>query len=150
MGGVNLFAQRLTVDLSTLPATRNADPFTKRFDDFLVEFPAWPAGTNWTAFDRIIVRAKYFDSNNREMRQQDDQVMVVLIYDPKGDIRGPEMGPGPNTPVKAFNVGGGSSTIHTDRGMRFRLDKAPGAILFQNANANVRFVEITEITFFKN
>jgi hypothetical protein len=150
MGGVSLFAQeRLTVNLSTLPFTRNAEPLTARWGDVLIRFPAWPANVDWTRFNRVIIRAKYFNAEGNEIRQQDDHVMVTLIYNPEGDIRGPEMGPGPNTPLKAFNVGGGSSTVHTDRGAPIRLERAPGAILFQNANANVRFIEVTEITFFR-
>jgi len=106
MGSVNLFAQdRLTVDLKTLPATRNEAAFTKSWDDFLVEFPVWPANINWANFNRVIVRIKYFDANNQEIPQADSQVMVTLIYDPKGDIRGPENGTGPNTPLKVQNVG---------------------------------------------
>ena len=151
MGSMSLFAQdRLTVDLSTLPAIRNEAAFTKQYDDFLVRFPAWPANINWSNFNRIIVRAKYFGANGNEIRQDNDLLMVVLIYDPDGDIRGPGSGPGPNTPLKVFNVGGNFTTIHTNRGVALSLDKAPGAILFQNLGANVRFVEIQEITFFKN
>ena len=149
-GGLSLFAQdRYTVPLNTLPATRNAEPFTKRFDDFLIRFPAFPANINWSNFDRVIVRARYFNAAGNEIRQQDDRAMVVLIYDPAGDIRGPEMGPGPNTPLKQFNIGGGSGSVHRDGGSAIRLDKAPGAILFQNSHADVRFIEVDEITFFK-
>jgi hypothetical protein len=150
MGGIGLFAQdRLTVDLSTLPATKNANAFTKNYDDFLITFPAWPSNINWSNFNRIIVKVKYFGANGNEIRQADGQAMVVLIYDPAGDIRGPEMGAGPNTPLKEFNLGGGSSSLHRDAGGRLNINKAPGAILFQNSNVNVRFIEVQEITFFR-
>jgi hypothetical protein len=150
MGSVSLFAQdRLTIDLKTLPLTRNATAFTKNWDDLLIEFPAWPASVNWTNFNRVVVKVKYFDADNKEIAQSDSRVQVVLIYDPKGDIRGPENGPGPNTPLKVQNVGGGSSSISRDTGTALRLTQAPGAILFQNNTTAVRFIEVTEITFFK-
>jgi len=151
MGSVNLFAQdRLTVDLNTLPATRNAAAFTKNYDDFLIEFPEWPATINWANFNRVIIKAKYFDANNREIRQADGKAMVSLIEDPKGDIRGPgDAVPSPNIPFKTFNVGGGSSAVSTNNGAAVRLTKAPGAILFQNSDAGVRFIEVQEITFYK-
>jgi hypothetical protein len=149
MGSVSLFAQdRLTVDLKTLPLTKNATAFTKNYDDLLITFPAWPATVNWTSFDRIIVKVKYFDANNREIRQGDTKAMVTLVYDPNGDLRGPDMGAGPNTPLKVFNVGGTSSPI-SGNGSAIRLTQAPGAILFQNSDANVKFIEVQEITFFK-
>jgi hypothetical protein len=150
MGSVSLFAQdRLTVDLKTLPLTKNSAAFAKNYDDLLIEFPAWPGSVNWANFNRVIVKAKYFDQNNREIRQQDGQAMVTLVYDPKGDLRGPEMGSGPNTPLKVFNVGGGSSSISGTNGTAVRLTQAPGAILFQNSNVNVKFIEVEEITFYR-
>jgi len=151
MGSVSLFAQdRLTVDLKTLPLTKNATAFTKNYDDLLIEFPAWPATINWANFNRIVIKAKYFDSNNREVRQQDGKAMVSLIEDPKGDIRGPgDAVPSPNIPFKTFNVGGGSSSVSSNNGSPVRLTKAPGAILFQNSDVNVKFIEVEEITFYR-
>jgi len=150
VGAVSIFAQdRLTVDLSTLPLTKNDTPFTKNYDDLLITFPAWPSNINWANFNRIIVKAKYFGADGSERKQADTEAMVSLIYDLKGDIRGPDMGPGPNTPLKQFNVGGPSGGISRDTGSAVRLTKAPEAILFQNSNVNVKFIEVTEITFFK-
>jgi len=151
MGSVNLFAQdRLTVDLKTLPLTRNAAAFTKNYDDLFIEFPAWPSTINWTAFNRVIIKAKYFDANNKEIRQADGKAMVSLIEDPKGDIRGPgDAVPSPNIPFKTFNLGGSSSAISTNNGSPVRFTKAPGAILFQNADVGVKFIEVEEITFYK-
>jgi len=151
MGSVSLFAQdRLTVDLKTLPATRNATAFTKNYDDFMVEFPAWPATINWANFNRVIIKAKYFDATGKEIRQNDGMAMVSLIEDPKGDIRGPgDAIPSPNIPFKTFNVGGGSSAISSNNGSPVRFTKAPGAILFQNSTNDVKFIEIQEITFYR-
>jgi len=151
MGSVGLFAQdRLTVDLKTLPMVRNATPFTKQYDDLFIEFPAWPSTINWTVFNRVIIKAKYFDANNNEIRQADGKAMVSLIEDPKGDIRGPgDAVPSPNIPFKTFNVGGSSSPVSGNNGSAVKFTKAPGAILFQNADANVKFIEVQEITFYK-
>jgi len=134
-----------TVDLSTLPMVRNEKPFTKRHDDLLIPFPEFPVDV--ASYSRITIRAKYFDSNGNEIRQNDDNVMVTLIYDVNGDIRGPSNGTGSNTPLKEFHVGGFSGNVHRDRGVRIRLRQAPGAILFQNANPSVKYIEVTEITF---
>jgi hypothetical protein len=151
MGSVGLFAQdRLTVDLKTLPLTRNAEAFKARWDDLMIVFPAWPATINWPNFNRVVVKIKYFDANNREIRQQDGQAILSLVEDPNGDIRGPGTeGPSPNIPYKTYNVGGGSSSISRDTGAMVRFTKAPGAILIQNADANVKFIEVQEITFFR-
>jgi hypothetical protein len=150
VGAVSIFAQdRLSVDLSTLPLTKNATPFVKNYDDLLITFPEWPSSINWSNFNRIIVKAKYFNADGSERRQADTEAMVSLIYDLNGDIRGPDMGPGPNTPLKQFNVGGSSGSVHRDTGSAVRLTKAPQAILLQNSNVNVKFIEVTEITFFK-
>jgi hypothetical protein len=151
MGSVSLMAQakpRLTVDLKTLPLIKNEAAFTKNYDDLLIKFPAWPAGTDFTAFDRIIVKVKYFNANGVEMPQNDTRAMVTLIYDVNGDLRGPDMGPGPNTPLKVLNVGGYSSSI-SGAGSAMKLAKAPEAILFQNSSVDVKFIEVEEITFFK-
>jgi hypothetical protein len=151
MGSVSLMAQgkaRLEVNLKTLPLIKNATAFTKNYDDLLIKFPAWPAGTDFTAFDRVIIKVKYYNEAGVEMSQNDTRAMVTLVYDPDGDLRGPEMGPGPNTPFKMMNVGGYSSSVSTT-GSAMKLAKAPGAILFQNSSADVKFIEVEEITFFK-
>jgi len=151
VGAIGLFAQdRLTVDLSTLPVTKNDTPFAKNYDDLLIVFPPWPSNINWANFNRAIIKAKYYDADGKERRQQDGEAMVTLIYDPNGDIRGPEgQGPFANGPLKTYNLGGNSSGISKDAGSAVRFTKAPGAVLFQNSNVNVKFIEVTEITFFK-
>ena len=133
------------VDLSTLAFVRNEAPLAARWADHFIPFPEFPVDV--TQFQRLTVKALYFDEDGEEITQGDGNVMVTLIYDPDGDWRGPEMGPGPNTPVKEFNVGGFSGMVSTDRGTRIRLNRAPGGILFQNANAAVRYIEVTEIKF---
>ena len=134
-----------SVDINSLPLKRNAKAFTKNYDDLLITFPTFPVDV--TQFKRVTINAKYFDASGKEIAQGDSNAMVVLIYDPKGDIRGPEMGPGKNTPLKEFNVGGASGAVSGEKGTRINLTQQPGAILFQNSNANVKFIEVTEITF---
>ncbi|MDR0501739.1 MAG: CsgG/HfaB family protein [Treponema sp.] len=134
-----------SVNLNALPLKRNDKPFANQWDDFFIPFPQFQVDV--TKYQRITVKVKYFNANGREIEQSDGMAMLSLIYDPKGDWRGPEMGPGPNTPVKEFNLGGYSGQIHTNKGVRMNLTRAPGGILFQNSNANVRFIEVTEITF---
>ena len=140
---------RLEVDLSTLPATINAKPFEKNYDDFPIIFPAWPANIDWTNFNRAIIRVKYYYDDMEEIDPSDGQAMVSLVYDITGDWRGPEMGPGPNTPLKHFNLGGYSGSLHLENGARIRLERAPEMILFQNSNVNVSFIELTELVFFR-
>jgi len=134
-----------SVNLNALPLKRNDKPFANQWDDFFIPFPQFPVDV--TKYQRITVKVKYFNANSREIEQSDGMAMLTLIYDPKGDWRGPERGPGPNTPVKEVNLGGYSGQIHTKKGVRMNLTRAPGGILFQNSSANVRFIEVTEITF---
>ena len=137
------------VDLSTLPLTINPQEFTKSWEDLAIVFPPWDENIDWSYLTRVRIKAKYYWDDMEEIDPSDGLGMVTLVYDVNGDWRGPEMGPGPNTPLKQMNVGGASGTIHTDRGSRMFLDRAPGMILFQNSNVNVSFIEVTEITFFR-
>jgi hypothetical protein len=134
-----------TVGEPTGETVRNRTPFAKNYDDLMILFPQFPVDV--TTFQRVTIKCKYFGADNEEITQGDSNAMVSLIYDLSGDLRGPEMGAGPNTPLKEFNVGGFSGQVSTDRGVRVRLSKAPAAVLFQNSNANVKFIEVTEITF---
>jgi len=134
-----------SVDIGSLPLKKNAKAFTKNYDDLLIEFKTFPVDV--TKFNRVTINAKYFDAAGKEIAQGDSLVSVTLIYDPKGDIRGPDMGPGPNTPLKEFNVGGLSGSISKETGTRVNLKQQPGAILFQNTNISVKFIEVTEIKF---
>jgi hypothetical protein len=147
------------VDLSTMQVValdgtplggtvKNPEPFTKNYDDLMILFP--PIDLDWTEYPRITVTVKYFGADGTEINQGDGNAMVSLIYDITGNIRGPDMGPGPNTPMKEFNIGGYSGTVHKERGSRSRLTKAPQAILFQCSNVNVKYIEVTSIIFHNN
>jgi len=137
------------VDLSTLPLTINPDEFEKNYDDLLILFPPWPDNIDWSYLNRVRININCYWDDMDEITPGDTNAMVSLIYDINGDIRGPADGPGPNTPLKHFNVGGPSGTIHTEGGARLFLDRAPQAILFQNSHEKVSFIEVTEITFFR-
>jgi len=135
-----------TVDLSTLAYVRNAQPLADRpWQMHFIPFPNFPVDV--TLYQRVTIRANYYNADGEEIPQGDEKVMVVLIYDPDGDRGGPPMGPGPNTPLKEFNVGGFSGAVSSDRGVRVRLTQAPGGIMFQNNTTDVKFIEVTEITF---
>ena len=154
-------ASPYSVDLNTLRAVKlgpqdavgeptgervkNKDAFTKNYDDLFILFPSNMQDV--TGYSRVTIKCKYFGADGAEIAQNDGNAMVVLVYDINGDKRGPEMGAGPNTPLKEFNVGGFSGQVSSDRGVRVALSKNPGAILFQNSNVNVKFIEVTEITF---
>ena len=126
--------------------TRNEEAFTQRWDDFFIALPEFPE-IDFTRFSRVTMTANYFDIDGNMLEHADDLVMVTIVYDPAGDWRGPPDGPGPNTPLKQFNVGGPFGSIHTERGSILRLTRAPGGILFQNSQLHVRYIEVTEITF---
>jgi len=129
----------------TSTALKNPVPFGGIYDNLLFLFPELPADI--TKYKRVTINCKYYNAKNEELAQSDTKAMVTLILDPKGDLRGPDMGPGKNTPLKEFNVGGYSGLVSTDKGTRVTLSQAPGAILFQNSGNDVKFIEVTQITF---
>jgi len=129
----------------TSTALKNPAPFARKYDNLLFLLPQFPVDV--TKFKRVTINCKYYTAGGEEIGQGDTKAMVTLILDPKGDLRGPDMGPGKNTPVKEFNVGGFSGLVSSDKGVRIALSQPPGAILFQNSDDSVKFIEITEITF---
>jgi len=140
-------AEPFTIDFAALGIqTRNEEAFTQRWDDFFIRLPEF-ADVDFTAFSRVTIRVDYFDIDGNPIEHADDLAMVTLIYDPAGDWRGPDDGPGPNTPLKQFNIGGDWGSIHTYRGSIMRLTRAPGGILFQNSQLHVRYIEVVEVTF---
>ena len=141
---------KLEVDLSTLTITRNLEPFENQLDEFPILFPEWSDDIDWSYFNRIRVRARYYDSDLRELLPRNAMGIVSLIYDPDvewGDL--PE-DTDTNTPFRAINLMGHSGAVSMEGGAVLFLDKAPLVILFQNATPDVAFIEVTEITFFSN
>jgi hypothetical protein len=124
---------------------RNVNPFPRIWDGVLFIFPEITVDV--TKFTRITIRANYYDANGDEIPQGDSNAMVVLINDVTGDLKGPEMVPGNNTPLKEFNIGGSSCMVSTDRGTKVFLTQAPGGVLLQASSESVKFIEITEVTF---
>jgi len=129
----------------TVSAVKNTSPFLRKYDNLLFLFPEFPVDV--TKYKRVTINCKYYNSANEEVPQADTKAMVTLILDVKGDLRGPDMGPGKNTPLKEFNVGGFSGLVSTDKGTRITLSQPPGAILFQNSDDLVKYIEVTQITF---
>jgi len=143
-GGATL--EPIEVDLSKLPAVRNTKPFAKQYDDFFIRMPN--LGINFNQYPRVLITVKYFNAAGQEIEQGDDNIMVVFVVDPDGDWRGPAMGPGPNTPLKEFSLGGFECRLKAGRGVRHGLgNRQLGGILFQNLRTQVAFVELTSLTF---
>jgi hypothetical protein len=154
--------QPYSVDLSTLTmvkvvgnkvdptptgdTVKNSVPLTAQWGDVMMLFGPFPDDIDWTRFTRVTIRATGYSGNGTPVPAGSGGIMVSLIYDITGDIRGPEMGPGRNTPLKAFGLGG-TGTVHTPKGMSVRLTQAPQAILFQNSVTTVSFIEVTAIIF---
>ena len=159
--GTAVAQDSFTVDLSKLPAVKNEGRLTPApgggndYAFFKIDFPegTFPEDLPWASYDRIRVIFKYFRSNGAEIRQGNSNCMVVVAYDPNGDLEGPPQSPGPNTPVKIFNVGGanGNVRVSSPAGAPIRpLTRAPGAILLQRqGNPSVATIELVELTFFK-
>jgi len=124
---------------------KNATPIANRWDGVLFAFSNLPADI--TQYKRVTINCKYYDAKGEEIAQSDGKAMVVMVYDLAGDLKGPEMGAGKNTPLKEFNLGGFSGMVSTDKGSRVNLTQAPGGVLLQAADQGVKFIEVTQITF---
>jgi len=137
-----------TPKTKTIPGVKNQKPLTKAWADVMILLPKEAMPTDMSKYTRLTATCKYYDAAGVEVPQGDSQVIVVLIYDVNGDLRGPSMGPGPNTPVKEFNVGGFSGMIHKDKGIRVTFKEPPQAIMFQNnSGSKVAFIELTSLVF---
>ena len=129
---------------------KNLQPFAQNYDDLFIIFPEFPVDV--TKFQRVTIRAKYYDANGEEVPPGDGNAMLSIIEDVNVKdsklIRGGAAeGVYPNIPFKQYNLMGFSGTVHTDKGARVRFSKAPGGVLFQNSNLGVKFIELTEFTF---
>ena len=124
--------------------TKNVKPFKRAWDITLMSFDA---PIDVSAYTRATITAKYYSPAGDEIKQGDSNCLVFLVNDVKGKLFENDNGPGPNTPLKEFNVGGFSGAVSKDRGVRFRNDSPIGGIVFQNNTANVGFIEVTGIIF---
>jgi len=132
----------------TIPGVKNKAPLTKAWGDVLILLPKEALPTDFSKYTRFTLTCKYFDASGAEIDQSDSNAIVSMIYDINGDVRGPSQGPGANTPVKEFNVGGFSGMIHKDRGVRVTFSQPPQAVLFQNnSGSKVAFIELTSMVF---
>jgi len=129
---------------SAAKGVKNATPLPTQWDGVLFLFDNFPVDV--TKYKRVTINAKYYDSTGAEIKQADGKAMVVVVYDINGDLKGPELGAGKNTPLKEFNLGGFSGIVSTDKGSRLTLNKAPGGVLLQAADPGVKFIEITQFT----
>jgi len=132
----------------TVPGVKNKQPLTKDWADVMILLPKDALPSDFSKYKRLTLTCKYYNAKGEEIEQGDSMVMAVVIYDINGDVRGPAMGPGANTPVKEMNVGGFSGLIQKDKGIRVSFNQAPGAVMFQNnPGSNVAFVELTSLVF---
>jgi hypothetical protein len=153
VGGVNLFAQdTYTVDLSGL-TVKNPTAFPRQYDYHIVSFDNLPADVNWSRFNRVIVRVKFYGANGDEIRQAHGLGITSMYYERNPDNpHSPEIfdGANRNVPLKTDNIGlTGPGAASQDNGIRISLNRAPGGIVLQNGNARVAFIELVELTFFR-
>jgi len=147
---------QLIVDLSLLPATRNAEPYARSWADFIINFEGvFPENVDWGYFNRFRLVLQFFDANGRPIEGDNDLVMMTLVYDlskleaPLGRGGDPGLNVG-NAAQKQFNLMGSWSNVHT-RGCMIMLTGAPGGLVLQNtSNPLVKFVEVKEIIFYND
>jgi hypothetical protein len=138
----------LKTNYTTIKGVKNEAPLTKAWGDVMILLPSDALPSDFSKYARFTITCKYYDASGAEIPQGDSNCIVSMIYDIKGDIRGPSQGAGANTPVKEFNVGGFSGMIHKDRGLRVTFSQAPQAVLFQNNSGSaVAFIELTSMVF---
>jgi len=123
---------------------KNTIPLGTQYDGALFVFDDLP---DVKSYARVTIKAKYFDADGVEIEQGDGKAMVVMFINVNGDLEGPEMGAGKNTPLKEFNLGGFSGDASTAKGSRIFLKENPGGLLIQCSTASVKFIELTEVTF---
>ena len=155
-GSLSLFAQdRYTLTPENLSAIKNPTAFTRQYDVWVVQFVDLPANINWSSFNRVIVRVKISNHSGRELKQGHGNVITTIFYENNpanhDDPKFPLFSIGPNVPFRSENLGEtGPAAVSTDKGDRITLNKMPGGIVLQNGNTTTAFIEIMEITFFKN
>ena len=134
---------------STSPGVKNEAPLTKILSDVFILLPREALPPNLSLYKRVTITCKYYNAAGVEIPQEDSQVTVAMFYDFKRNIRGYPYGSGRNRNMlfKESNVGGPSGKINKDIGIVLTFEKAPQAILFQNANENVAFIELTNLVF---
>jgi len=145
---VKIEEQLQSGNYQTQKELKNKTPFAKAWDDFFILIPESALPPDLSKYTRLTITCKYYDAAGAEIDQADSMCLVVMVYDIKGDLRGPQADPGPNTPVKQLNVGGFSGLIHKDKGIRITFSKAPHGLMFQNnSGAPVKFIELTSLVF---
>ena len=158
VGAVSLFAQdRFTLDLSKHldGPRRNPKEFEKQYDHYGILFKDLPANVNWSQFNRVIVRIKCFRNETAELREGFGNLLATIFYEGNPENWGEPrvFDVGANVPFRAENIGAAGSSsgaVSKDSGAPITLTKAPGGIMIQNASATVKYIEVLEITFFKN
>jgi len=141
--------QALKGNYTTTSGVKNEAPLTKIWSDVLILLPRDALPPNLSMYKRITITCKYYDASGAEITQGDGMITVVMVYDLKGNLRGLASGSSRNrnTPFKESNVGGPSGRISQDSGINITFERPPQAIMFQNADSNVAFIELTSLVF---
>lgn len=160
VGLVGAFAQdSFSYDISKFPVTRNATAFTKQYDDFFIPLPE--VSEDLTRYRNVIIRAKSFDADGNLITRGHNKAMATILVDSSlvatnMDAPAIRQDGHSNHIWKGFNISNrdnlpGSDAVSSNRGApaMIRGKANPTGILLQNLNADVKFIEIEEITFLR-
>jgi hypothetical protein len=142
---------RFTADLSTFTMIKNTTPIPAVDRGFLIPFPEFPVDI--TQYKRITVRAKAYDAGGNDITAWTDNGVLRMHWDlslPEGD------GPGQlknraNILFTETNCGfEGLGQITHNEGVLMGLTpggQKPAGLSIESNSANVKFLEIVQITF---
>ena len=151
-GGKGSNDERYTVDLSTLPAIRNTQPFAQIHDQLMIDLSGLPIDVS--QFRRVTIRLRAFDARNNIITGWNANGVSRLILDTTGYTQGTNEARfknlGGNVALMEVNTGfEGLGAISSNEGVLMGIRSKPAALglLIENNSNEVRFIEITEITF---
>ena len=120
------------VDL-TGKTVKNESAFTKAYDGFVITYDE----IDFTGFNKLVVEAKFYDADGKEIEATWGLAQYLLLEDATGDW-------GANTIKTQYNLGMQDMELTGD----LPSHKSTG-IAFQNSTADVKFIEIKSIKFTK-
>jgi hypothetical protein len=148
-GGKKL--DRYTADLSKFEMIKNTTPIPAVDRGFLIPFPEFPVDI--TQFRRITVRAKAYDARGNDITAWSDNGVLRMHWDlslPDGDGPG-QLKNNANVLFTEVNCGyEGLGQITHNEGVIAGMTPGgpvPAGLSIESNSANVKFLEITQITF---
>jgi hypothetical protein len=142
---------RYTADLSKFEIIKNTTPIPAVDRGFLIPFPEFPVDI--TQFKRITVRAKAYDAGGNDITAWTDNGVLRMHWDlslPDGDGSG-QLKNSANTLFTEVNCGyEGLGQITHNEGVMMGLTpggRVPAGLSIESNSANVKFLEIVQITF---